>query len=88
MRRAFTCNTNHVVPLKLARFNSTLQARQRPKGKLRLDTKKELLLKPISIDVISEVVDVKLIGTLYQEPLTLKNGFKIITVRTFQPDGH
>lgn len=91
LRRAFACNTSNAVPIKFVRFNSTFQNRQRPKGNLRLNSlpNAHICLKLIHKSYfISEVFDVKIIGTLYQEPLTLKNGNKVITIRTFQPDGH
>lgn len=38
--------------------------------------------------LISEIRDVKLIGTIIQNPLTLKDGAKVLTVKTVQPDGY
>lgn len=38
--------------------------------------------------LISEIRDVKLIGTILQNPITLKDGAKVLTVKTVQPDGY
>lgn len=86
-RRVFMSNSNAVGTLQFARLNSTLQNRTRAKGKLIevIIVYEFMFFKTI---LIPEIREVKLIGTIYQEPITLRDGMKVLTVKTVKEDGH
>lgn len=87
-KRVLSGHSNIAKSLQLPRFNSMLQTKNRAKGKKDITS---IFLRNGQFvnntkNSFPEFQKVNLLGTIYQEPTTFKDGSKGISVKTVQSD--